>query len=229
MSGGGDGPEKGRGGKLELSCRLKAVEADLALLRPREDRLDRQRLIFLAGQASVSEAGHRQRTSFQRWAWPASFGAMTAVAGSLLVLLLVRPEPQVIERLVYVPSPSTPAKSATTASDVERGSTPGYEARSQTVAADYTPHSLPLAASRPSPPGSLPAGGIKFRLFDHLLAEQPYLQMPAEASSGGDADRVNRQILSPRRLNELLEESATGGFPADRPRWRTTQNPGASS
>ena len=32
---------------------LKSIEATLSALRPRDDRLDRERLVFLAGQASV--------------------------------------------------------------------------------------------------------------------------------------------------------------------------------
>src|SRR5262245_17587314 len=62
---------------------LKQFADDLARLRPRDDRLDRERLAFLAGQASVTPRGR---------AWPVAFGAMTAVAASLLFLLVTRPE-----------------------------------------------------------------------------------------------------------------------------------------
>jgi hypothetical protein len=81
---------------------MKAVEAELAALRPRDDRLDRERLIFLAGQASV--AGRWGRVS--GWTWPASFAGMTAVAATLLVMLLARPEPPV--RIVEVPVEAPP-------------------------------------------------------------------------------------------------------------------------
>jgi hypothetical protein len=80
---------------------MKAVEAELAALRPRDDRLDRERLIFLAGRASV--AGRWGRLS--GWAWPASCAGMTAVAATLLVMLLARPEPpvRIVEVLVEAP------------------------------------------------------------------------------------------------------------------------------
>jgi hypothetical protein len=64
-----------------------ALEARLAELRPREDRLDRDRLMFLAGQASV-DGGKAQTSAGRRWAWPASFAGMSAVAAALLAMLL---------------------------------------------------------------------------------------------------------------------------------------------
>lgn len=74
----GDGKRETR-----LGDDLQRFADDLARLRPREDRLDRERLAFLAGQASVSRRGR---------AWPVAFGAMSAVAASLLFLLVMRPE-----------------------------------------------------------------------------------------------------------------------------------------
>jgi hypothetical protein len=67
----------------QLSDELKRFADDLARLQPRDDRLDRERLAFLAGQASVTPRGR---------AWPVAFGAMTAVAASLLFLLATQPE-----------------------------------------------------------------------------------------------------------------------------------------
>ena len=72
---------------------LNAFEAALAALTPRSDRLNRDRLMFLAGQAS-----HRD-TRPRRGSWPAAFVAMTTVAAGLLVALVARP-PQVVERVV---------------------------------------------------------------------------------------------------------------------------------
>jgi hypothetical protein len=64
---------------------LSGFEAQLAALRPREDRLDRERLMFLAGQASVMEADQSLSVS-RRWAWAASLGAIATAAAALLVL-----------------------------------------------------------------------------------------------------------------------------------------------
>ena len=103
-----------RGAEEDLSPSLKAIEAELASLSPRTDRLDRERLIFLAGQQSVlARAGRKGTVPFSlrenrdspraRWSWPAAFSAMTAVAAALLVMLLSQPEPSVEVRIVEVP------------------------------------------------------------------------------------------------------------------------------
>ncbi len=86
------------------------MEAELAGLRPREDRLDRERLIFRAGQASV--AG--RQAGIVRWAWPAVSAGMTAAAATLLVMLLVRPEPRERIRIVEVQVPARPADAGPT-------------------------------------------------------------------------------------------------------------------
>jgi hypothetical protein len=75
---------------------LKAFEAALAALAPRADRIDRDRLMFLAGQQSrpQSRVGQAQRspTNYSTaWKWPAAFSAMTTVAAALAILLAIRP------------------------------------------------------------------------------------------------------------------------------------------
>ena len=114
---------------------LKEIEAALASLVPRGDRLSRDRLMFLAGQASVggrtgamATPGTDRRlvapctprrnmptTSVgmapsrgARWAWPSAFAAMSAVAASLLVALLVRPETGSGNRIADASTPGQP-------------------------------------------------------------------------------------------------------------------------
>ena len=89
-------------------------EAKLALLRPRTDRLDCERIAFLAGQASVSLRITKRATlvgiPLESRAWPAAFAAMTVVAASLLFMLLTRPETAANRRSLNVAevfSPST--------------------------------------------------------------------------------------------------------------------------
>jgi hypothetical protein len=81
---------------------LSELEAALAALAPRAERLNRDRLMFLAGQASVepkiSQAAQPQLPS--RWAWPVAFAAMSGIAASLLAALAIRPAPQASERIV---------------------------------------------------------------------------------------------------------------------------------
>ncbi len=114
---------------------LSELETALAALVPRAERLNRDRLMFLAGQASAESkigigtggAGVSPATAagtaaphcpvgrpWRRaaWAWPTAFAAMTGIAASLLLALAIRPAPQVseriVERIVTTPSPPAP-------------------------------------------------------------------------------------------------------------------------
>ena len=84
-----------------LAGMSQRFEAELAALAPRAARFDRDRLMFQAGQASLSAAPGNQPA--RRWAWPAAFSGMTALAASLLLVLVTRPAPPVVERIVRVP------------------------------------------------------------------------------------------------------------------------------
>lgn len=79
--------------KPQRSPQVQAFEAQLAALRPREDRLDRERLMFLAGQASVGSHPTLRLGQQRRWAWPASLGAVVGGAVAAAVMLLLRPVP----------------------------------------------------------------------------------------------------------------------------------------
>ncbi len=82
---------------------LKLLEAQLAALRPRTDRLDRDRLMYLAGRESALSHGSRaQRLAGRaaRWAWPSMTAALTAVSAVLAVLLFTRPN---VPRIVVIP------------------------------------------------------------------------------------------------------------------------------
>jgi hypothetical protein len=79
----------------ESSIEMQTFEARLAQLSPRSDRLDRERLIFLAGQASVSNTDFDGAPRARDWryhpGWPAAFATMSAVAATLLLMLIMRP------------------------------------------------------------------------------------------------------------------------------------------
>ena len=73
---------------------LSELEGTLAALVPRAERLNRDRLMFLAGQASVESKSVNRRPSRiagpkrpTGCAWPAAFATMTAIAASLLAAL----------------------------------------------------------------------------------------------------------------------------------------------
>ncbi len=78
----------------ELPSELQSLEARLAALAPRNDRLDRERLVFLAGQASADVANQRPVSLFglnlPASVWPRAFAAMTAIAAALFIMLLTR-------------------------------------------------------------------------------------------------------------------------------------------
>jgi hypothetical protein len=76
---------------------LKAIEADLARLRPAPAAVDRDRLMFRAGQASRSPSQN---------VWRGVTVAFAVLSASLIGVLLLR-GPRVEERVVYVPAPLT--------------------------------------------------------------------------------------------------------------------------
>jgi hypothetical protein len=105
--------------------RLRAFEAALAALTPRSDRLARDRLMFLAGQASATAAAAAGEDSVpllagkqcappqdtaceqavahgrvRAVAWQMGCGVSTLAAAVLLVLWLHKPAPEVVERVV---------------------------------------------------------------------------------------------------------------------------------
>lgn len=86
----------------ELPADLRAFEAQLASMTPRADLPDRDALLFRAGQLSVLDKAGAQFACADSWRWRAGFAAMSAVAAALLIALLVRPKPPVVERIRVV-------------------------------------------------------------------------------------------------------------------------------
>ena len=71
----------------EEPLEFNAIEAALAALAPTTGGLDRDRLMYLAGRASVFAAGEARTF---RWAWPVAMAAMTTVAAALLAVVSLR-------------------------------------------------------------------------------------------------------------------------------------------
>src|SRR5262245_50280744 len=74
---------------------LSDLERLLESLTPRPASLERDRLFFRAGQACVR----------QSYAWPLATLAVSALASILAFVVLVRPTPEPIIRIVQVPVP----------------------------------------------------------------------------------------------------------------------------
>jgi hypothetical protein len=78
--------------------KLAALEKSLSALIPAAGRIDRDRLLFCAGQASVKG---------RVWLWPSATALSAVVAVGFGIALLMRPT-SLVERVVYV-SPEPPA------------------------------------------------------------------------------------------------------------------------
>jgi hypothetical protein len=174
---------------------LKAVEAALSSLAPSTGRLDRDRLMFLAGEAAAlshSAPSHLPlaRAPLRRWGWPAAFSTMSVVAATLLALLVSQPEPNVIDRIVYVPAGQPLAAATPTKDSVTSVEKPNrVEAQRQEV---------PANVRRPSE-------GDYLRLRDQVLALGLDSWSPgrsAGAAAAADAPMGHRQMVE-RELNSL--------------------------
>ena len=183
---------------------LKALEADLATLRPRSDRLDRDRLMFLAGQASAGRPVPPRRNGVRRIAAWAATMAATAAAAVALTLVLGHPSPRGVERVVYVPA-------ATVSPHQVAGAPPIANS------AAASPHAL---ASTPEEDSPLLVGGlVGWTRLGPLLPGRTRIPArgrtsidePSQAAAGiaipGDGPpRAASPVLSRGSLNGLLKD-----------------------
>jgi hypothetical protein len=85
---------------------LAAIEGVLHSLAPAPSSLDRDRLMFLAGQASILR---------RRWLWCASGAAAAAAIAAFIFVAGVRAKPEAAVHVVYVPIPAAPLPERVTA------------------------------------------------------------------------------------------------------------------
>src|SRR5438067_212719 len=74
---------------------MKAVEAALSALTPRAERLDRDQVMYRAGQSSVRPG----------WTWPIAASLSLITLTALATYDLLKPRAQSVERVVYVRVP----------------------------------------------------------------------------------------------------------------------------
>jgi hypothetical protein len=178
---------------------LSEIESALASLAPREGQIDRDRLMFRAGQAAARAEARPARA--RRWAWPAAFSTMTAVAAAMLMALILRPEPRIIERLVPVSS---------LADRGEKDSSP--PSASSVVPAAPTsgsaPRVAPVAAAYPQ---------LLARVLERGLDAWPpaaSASLPAPRAEGGPASfrEYREQLLGAPSVRSLEDRPRPGPF-----------------
>ena len=183
---------------------LTPIEQALAGFTPSAPRLDRDRLMFLAGQASAegreSEIGSRKAdvhppSNAGAWLWPASTAVLTATSLALLIALVARPAPQ--PQIVYLDR-----LSITETGDATKQ--PASPAARDSVAETALPGPAPrLAAAR------LPA----IPEDNYLRSRDVALRLGLDAlGSGPGADGHSSPAPTYR---ELLETLSGSGSPAN--------------
>ena len=176
-----------------------AIERALATVAPAPPRIDRERLMFLAGAASATaesqnategvpySADLRPLTSGADWRWPAATVALAATSLALAIALLIRPTPA--ERIVYV---AQPVRAADQAIPEDKTVRPSSEVPQ---IAQATTGKLALAASVPQH-NYLRSRDVALRLGLDALGTLP---------SGGDSDEPSPTY---RSLLESLSPSS---------------------
>jgi hypothetical protein len=201
-------PKMGLSPSEDLPPELRSFEAQLAALVPRTDRLDRERLMYRAGRASLAaEIGRRP------WAWPAAFSAMTVVAASLLVALAVRPA----EHIVEVPGPAPQPSPMIAGNQNHHGPTspspeatrPPYAASSRTIARATLWDGLRQELLGYGDMSDLRRRTPYTRLLDETLAYGVDTSMGPTGS--GQAGEASGSGGSYRDLRDTLLERPTGG------------------
>jgi hypothetical protein len=173
-------------GPVGPSPELQAIEAEWSRLRPRADRIDRDRLMFLAGQASVAGRVDQLRPArLATWFWPTSCAGMTTVAAVLFAILVLRPESRIAERAVNQAQPSA---------------TRDWNARPE--AAGDAEFGVARASDGTVARGTWTAG-MALRLGSDLLALAPVPELSATAPA--DDSTGEQPILSRRSLRALLD------------------------
>lgn len=205
MNGQARGPDDGH--LPELSPDLLQLEQTLHGLAPRENRLDRDQILFAAGRESVVTATSSDKRI--RWFWPTTAATMTAIAASLALMLALKSDVQVIERVKLVevdrvphPEGDLPRENANTGDQTapDRLALPYEPSRQEELAWSW---SVPTASD--SPGGLVPRAGMDFRLFEHLIGESPQRVDSHELIPPKETER---DVISPRSLPRLLDRSA---------------------
>lgn len=159
--------------------KLEPVEQALRTLVPIPSRIDRDRLMYLAGQASVRDAAVLR--AGRRWIWPAATAAMTLVSATLLWRAESTPP-----RIVNVPQH---AQQKNTLQEPGRA---GPE------------HVTQSAQTGPTRPGSLDRGALDGGSLSRVLAHG--VDSFADASPVHTVPQTGAVSERPQTNRELLDD-----------------------
>ena len=208
-------------------------EALLRRLRPRASGIDRDRLMFLAGQASAElqfrgehvatewcDSPSRTSTTRsvapqldrarRRWLWPAATSLATCASIVLAVLLANRPEPRVVREIVYVERPVPPSPDTSVATSRQN------DAQHVRDRADDT---RPASAPRRLPAYAGPADS--YLALREIALTQGVDALP-KSSGGGESGAAvtSRELLEtmlkssePETRDDALPRSPFFGWP----------------
>ena len=183
---------------------LTSIEQALASFAPSAPRLDRDRLMFLAGQASAEgrESGFGSRktdvyppSNVGTRFWPAATAALAATSLALLIALVARPTPQ--PQIVYLDRPPI-------AESGDATKQPASPAARESVAETALPGPASRLAAARLP--AIPAD-------NYLRSRDVALRLGLDAlGSGPGADGDSSPVPTYR---DLLETLSASGSPAN--------------
>jgi len=130
-----------------------AFEAALASLTPAASSVDRDQIMYLAGQAA-GRAVARSPLAPARWFWPCATAASLLVAVTVAVIAISR-GPQIVEKIVHVPAKKTTSVTPATATPKETVPEKPRLAKDPTA---KDPTALPTSVApevSPKPPSSV--------------------------------------------------------------------------
>ncbi len=200
---------------------LSSFEAALAALMPRTDRLDRERLMFLAGQQSITAGQHPTLPSpigrgtqrvpggevtlgRQARAWQAAFAVMSAIAATLLVMLVSR---SALGPVVETANHAAPGTSL--ARDVsENIDADMHAARSRSDRSVFGLALLPAANYRG--PGEGDSTYSYTQLLSRIIDKGVDSWEPRAAAPHNKKSIVTRPLTSRELMDQILEQIGSG-------------------
>ena len=136
---------------------LTDLAAALSTLAPQKSGIDRDRLMYLAGCASVTAETPVASGSATKWLWPMATGVMTAVALLLGVLLVFKPPPQTTplatpEHELPLDGKRPPSEAASDGLAAELPAAPNITANDDYLQPDFRISWIGVDAVQPHPP-----------------------------------------------------------------------------